>query len=123
MGPDLAGVAGRFSRDDVFTAIALPNRDVSPRYQTTSILDADGRVFTGMIVYESVDALVLRDANNQTYRINADDIELRQVLNTSLMPTGLLNELEAGDLADLYAYLRGLSVQTADAAEAASGGQ
>src|SRR6185369_14550375 len=31
LGPDLAGVAGRFSRDDLFAAIAQPNRDVSPR--------------------------------------------------------------------------------------------
>lgn len=123
MGPDLDGVAGRFSRDDLFTAIALPNRDVSPRYQTTTILDTDGNVFTGMIVYESVDAIVLRDANNQTYRIDADNIELRQVLNTSLMPTGLLNDLEPGDLADLYEYLRTLGVQTADAADTSTGGQ
>lgn len=123
VGPDLAGAAGRFSREDLFTAIALPNRDVSPRYQTTSVLARDGRVYTGMIVYESVDGIVLRDSNNQTYRLEADNIELRQVLNTSLMPTGLLNELDASDIADLYAYLRILGLQTASAAATPSGGR
>ena len=123
MGPDLAGVAGRFSRDDLFTAIVLPNRDVSPRYQTTTVLDVDGNVYTGMIVYESVDAIVLRDANNQTYRVDTDNIDVRQALNTSLMPTGLLKDLEAEDLAHLDAYLRSLGVQTADAADPTSGGQ
>jgi hypothetical protein len=34
------------------------------------------------------------------------------------MPTGLLKDLAPQDLADLYAYLRGMSVQTAAADQA-----
>jgi len=112
LGPDLSGVAGRFSRDDLFTAIALPNKDVSPRYQATSIITTDGQVHNGMIVYESVDGLVLRNATNQTLRIETEEIETRRTLNTSLMPTGLLKDLKPEDLADLYAYLRSFSSQT-----------
>src|SRR6185436_5851277 len=37
LGPDLAGAARRFSREDLFTAIVEPSRDVSPRYQCTMI--------------------------------------------------------------------------------------
>src|SRR5262249_55052145 len=37
MGPDLSGVAGRFTRDDLFTAILQPSKDISPRYRTTQI--------------------------------------------------------------------------------------
>lgn len=105
LGPDLAGVARRFSRDDVFTAIAAPNRDVSPRYQTTLVQTTAGKVYTGLVVYDSVDGVTLRDGMNLTYRIEAGDIELRRTLNTSLMPAGLLKDLTPGDLADLYAYL------------------
>ena len=39
IGPDLAGVARRFSRADLFTAIVQPSRDVAPRYQVT-VVDA-----------------------------------------------------------------------------------
>ncbi|MFO1096081.1 MAG: PVC-type heme-binding CxxCH protein [Planctomycetaceae bacterium] len=112
LGPDLSGAAGRFSRDDLFTAIALPNKDVSPRYQATSIITKDGQVHSGMIVYESVDGLVLRNATNQTLRIETEEIETKHTLNTSLMPTGLLKELKPADLADLYAYLRSIGSQT-----------
>lgn len=112
LGPDLAGVAQRFSRNDLWTAIAMPGRDVSPRYQTTMIQTSAGRVYTGLIIYESVDGLILRDAQNQTYRIEADDIEDRGTMNTSLMPAGLLKGMTSQDLADLYAYLRSLGDQS-----------
>lgn len=114
LGPDLTGVAGRFSHEDLFTAIYFPNRDVSPRYQTTQVITQNGQVRTGLVVYESVDGMVLRDSNNQTYRIEADDIEVKRRRNQSLMPSGLLKDLTEQDLADLYAYLRSLgSRQTA----------
>src|SRR6185295_7767174 len=74
LGPDLAGAAGRFSRDDLFVAIALPNRDVSPRYQTTLIETKAGKVYTGMIVYEAPDGLLLRNGVNQNFRLETRDI-------------------------------------------------
>jgi putative membrane-bound dehydrogenase-like protein len=114
LGPDLHGVTHRFSRDDLFTAIALPSRDVSPRYQAELILTKDGETYTGLVVYNAIDGLVLRDANNRTYRIEAADIEVRRKLTTSLMPAGLLKDLQPGDLADLYAYLEQLSQRPAE---------
>ncbi|GAB4146999.1 MAG: HEAT repeat domain-containing protein [Planctomycetaceae bacterium] len=109
LGPDLAGVAKRFSRDDVFTAIIQPNRDVSPRYQTTLIQTKAGKTYTGLIIYQSVDGVTLRNGTNQTFRFEADDIEERRTLNSSLMPTGLLKGLKPEDLADLYAYIQSLA--------------
>lgn len=108
LGPDLVGAAKRFSRDDLFAAIVDPNRDISPRYQTTSIETKTGRVYSGLIVYESVDGLLLRDAEHQTYRIEADDIESRHAQRVSLMPAGLLKDTDAQGLADLYTYLQSL---------------
>lgn len=120
LGPDLSGVAGRFSREDLFTAIVFPNRDVSPRYQTIQVATRSGQIRTGLVVYESVDGLVLRDANNHTYRIDAEEIELRRPLNQSLMPAGLLKGLSAADWADLYAYLRSLGLTSTAAVDKTS---
>lgn len=113
VGPDLSGVAGRFSREDLFIAIAVPSRDVSPRYQTMQIETKAGKTFTGLIVYEAVDGLLLKNGTNQTFRIETRDIEARRNLPTSLMPDGLLKDLKSTDLADLYAYLQSLSPRTA----------
>ena len=109
LGPDLAGATSRFSRNDVFVAIALPNRDVSTRYQTTLIETKQGKVHTGLIVYESADGVLLRNTTNQTLRIETRDIETRRTLPQSLMPSGLLKEFRSTDFADLFAYLKSLS--------------
>lgn len=108
LGPDLQGVARRFSRQDLFTAIVDPGRDVSSRYQTTSIVTTSGRTFSGLVVYESVDGLLLRDAEHKTWRVEAEDIELRTRQSVSLMPAGLLKNRSLQDIADLNRYLQEL---------------
>lgn len=109
LGPDLAGATTRFSRNDLFLAIVAPHRDVSPRYHTTMLQTTDGKVYTGLVVHESADGLLLRNATNQTFRLNADEIEERGTLSNSLMPVGLLKDATDAEIADLYAYLRSLS--------------
>lgn len=108
LGPDLAGVTSRFSRNDLFIAIVLPNRDVSTRYQTTLFETKQGKVHTGLIVYESAEGFLLRNSTNQTIRIETADIETRRTLPQSLMPGGLLKEFRSSDFADLLAYLKSL---------------
>jgi putative heme-binding domain-containing protein len=108
LGPDLAGATRRFSRDDLFTAIIEPSRDVSPRYQATMIQTADGKTYSGLVIYESVDGVTLRDGLNQTIRIDGTQIEARRKQAASFMPSGLLKDLKSQDLADLYAYLQSL---------------
>lgn len=108
LGPDLAGVTSRFSRHDLFVAIVLPNRDVSTRYQTTLFETKQGKVHTGLIVYESAEGFLLRNSTNQTIRIETSDIETRRTLPQSLMPGGLLKEFRSSDFADLLAYLKSL---------------
>ena len=108
LGPDLKGVTKRFSRRDLFASIVDPNRDISPRYQTTSIETKAGKVYTGLIVYESVDGILLRDADHKTYRIEAADTESKVLQRNSLMPSGLLKDIQPSELADLDKYLQEL---------------
>ncbi|MFN0195975.1 MAG: PVC-type heme-binding CxxCH protein [Planctomycetaceae bacterium] len=108
LGPNLSGVTRRFSREEVFTAILFPNRDVSPRYQASTVLSKEGKVYHGMIIYESVDGFILRNATLQTHRFNTNDVESRSVSKTSMMPGALMKDLSDGDWADLYAYLKEL---------------
>ncbi len=104
VGPDLAGVTGRFSYDDLFRAIADPDHDVSERYRGTLVQTKQGTIVTGLVVYESVDGVTLKDGQ-ATHRVESKDIEFRKPLETSLMPRGLLKEASPQDLADLAAYL------------------
>jgi putative heme-binding domain-containing protein len=113
LGPDLLGVTSRFSRDDLFIAIALPNRDVSPRYQTVLVETKSGKTYSGLVVYDSADGILLRNGVAQTYRVDARDIVNQRTLPNSLMPEGLLKDLDDRQLADLYLYLKSQSNRTA----------
>jgi len=108
LGPDLQGVAKRFSREDLFAAIVDPNRDISPRYQLTTVQTRQGKRYSGLVVYESVDTMILRDSDHRTYRIDAADTEFKVQQRRSLMPNNLLRNVGDQDLADLNAYLRRL---------------
>lgn len=109
LGPDLGGATNRFSKEDLFTAIAFPSRDVSARYQTTIVQTKGGKTFSGLVVYESVDGFILRNGTGQTFRIETAQVEDKRKSPVSLMPTGLLKDLTPRDYADLNAYLAGLA--------------
>lgn len=113
LGPDLAGAAARFSREDLFAAIVDPSRNVAPLYHTTIITTRDGRVFQGLIVYESPDGTLLQTGPDTTVRITGDELASQRGGEQSLMPTGLLAGLFDHQLADLDAYLRSLSGEAA----------
>ena len=107
-GPSLVGAAKRFSRDDLFTAILDPNRDVSPRYQTVRITTDEDKVYEGVIVYDAPDGVLLQTSADVTVRIAGKGLVGRKPGTNSLMPAGLLDAFKPEDLADLNAYLKGL---------------
>ena len=109
LGPDLSGAANRFSKEDLFAAILLPSRDVPARYQTTLVQTRDGKAFSGLIIYESVDGFLIRNGTGQTFRIETHQVEERHKSPVSLMPAGLLKDLSPTDYADLFAHLQTLT--------------
>jgi putative heme-binding domain-containing protein len=108
IGPDLAGVAQRFSPEDLMNAVVFPNRDIAPPYRTTVFRLRNGEVHTGMVAFESADGWIVHTGQGTTVRVNSADVVSRQPGNVSLMPSGLLNGLSVRELADLYAYMRTL---------------
>jgi putative heme-binding domain-containing protein len=110
LGPDLSGAAGRFSRDDLFTAILQPSKDISPRYRTTQLTTANGKTYQGIIAYEAVDSILLLTGPGQSVRLAHKQITERRMSATSLMPAGLIDRLTDREIADLYAYLKSLTV-------------
>jgi putative heme-binding domain-containing protein len=108
LGPDLAGAAGRFSKEDLLTAVVDPSKDVSPLYQATQIVTGSGRIYHGLVVYESPDGTLLTTGPDTTIRIAGDEIVSMAKSRLSLMPTGLLDKAGDAELADLVAYLQTL---------------
>ena len=108
LGPDLSGVAGRFSMRDLLESIVLPSKVISDQYEAVTIVTTDGRSITGRIVNLSGEDLMLNPDMfdpNKMARVKRDEIEEMKRSPLSMMPEGLLNTLNADEIQDLMAYL------------------
>ncbi|HIG83773.1 MAG TPA: c-type cytochrome [Verrucomicrobia bacterium] len=108
LGPDLAGISKRLSPIDLFRSIIAPNANVPPAYRATVFTMNDGAKHIGRIAFNSADGVIVRTGSGRTVRLNEPDIIEQKDWSNSLMPEGLLLGLGAGQLADLYAYLKTL---------------
>lgn len=105
VGPSLLGITKRFGRADLLTAILQPSKDVPPRYRPTRVTTNDEKSYTGVLVYEAADGVILQTGADTTVRVAGADIASKKLLDVSLMPAGLLDKLTDAEIADLLAYL------------------
>ena len=108
LGPDLTGAAQRFSRDDLFTAIVEPSKDIAPSFESKAIVTHSGKTYSGMLVYDSQELVLLQVSPDTTVRIPGSDVQSIGRSAISFMPAGLLDDAPDRELIDLYAYLRSL---------------
>jgi putative heme-binding domain-containing protein len=104
VGPDLSGIGTSAQPDYLLESVVLPSKVVREGYTTAHVVTADGKAYSGVIVRESPDGLVLRDPVRDEITIPARDIEQKRV-GGSLMPDGLDRSLTDGELADLVRFL------------------
>lgn len=107
VGPDLSGLAKRFSRRDLLEAILLPSKNVSDQYQNTIIRTTAGDVHVGRLIAEDADAVTLRPdpLGEATVVLKKASIAGRKPSAVSPMPEGLLNTLSKFEVLDLLAFL------------------
>jgi putative heme-binding domain-containing protein len=108
VGPALETVAGR-AAEDILSHILDPNREVAPVYLNYTLATTDGRVFSGLVADESAAAVTLRRAEGATDIVPRDQIEAMTSTGLSLMPENLETQIDPAAMADLLAYIRGLT--------------
>lgn len=107
-GPDLTGVAGRFSPRDLLESILDPSKTVSDQYQAVVIETDDGKLTTGRIVNLNGDNMMVMTnmlEPNSLTPINRRKIESVHPAKNSMMPAGLIDSLKEDEVMDLLAYL------------------
>jgi putative heme-binding domain-containing protein len=104
VGPDLTSY-NRSNLRTMLLGIINPHAEIREGFETLTILTDDGRVITGFKIDEDANSLVLRTVDGQSQTINKAWIEEQHRSKTSLMPTGLLDELSDAQIRDLFAFL------------------
>lgn len=108
VGPDLTGIAGRFSTRDLLESIVEPSKEVSDQYAPIIVTRNDGETVIGRVANMNDDTLMLAtdmtDPGGFT-NIKRTDIKSIEASKLSPMPEGLLNTLKEDEILDLTAFL------------------
>ena len=108
VGPDLTGLAGRFSPRDILESVLDPDKVISDQYAGSVITTTSGKTVVGRVTNYSGDGITVNtnmQDPNATVTVNRNEIESMEPSKTSMMPAGLLNTLHEDELLDLMAFL------------------
>ncbi len=108
VGPDLNGAGARFTREYLLRSIVHPNEALSDQYANTIITLDDGRQVIGRVVEEDDRRVTIADnpfdlSSREGIRTNR--IVSREESDVSPMPAGLINGMNAEEIADLLAFI------------------
>jgi putative heme-binding domain-containing protein len=106
-GPELTGVASRYSRADLWRSIIDPSAVISEQYQSMVLTLKDGQEITGRVLEDSPTQVVVGvDAlTDRKVTVRPSEIRQRVASKVSSMPEGLLSAWGREDILDLLAYL------------------
>ncbi|MFN7730438.1 MAG: PVC-type heme-binding CxxCH protein [Pirellula sp.] len=107
IGPSLDSYRVR-PNEAIALAIAEPSREMDPKYEQQQIVTQEGRVVTGLLLQNVRGRLQLLTAQNEQVSLERDEIADWKASGRSMMPDGLLKELDPTALNDLIAFLRKL---------------
>ncbi len=108
IGPDLTKVWTRSSIKDIATAIIKPNDFIPIRYARVVLMKKDGGQVSGLVTNRSDTGVTLRQNvldSRDTVFVPDDQILSTEVSPISVMPAGLLNTLNEGEVLALFAFL------------------
>ncbi len=107
LGPNLVTVAAA-GRESLLGNIIAPSREVASQYEAWTLSMEDGEEYTGLVLKEAQDNLTLGMVGTTT-QFQRDQILAMSPTGRSLMPDGLSEGLSAEDMADLLAFIEGLT--------------
>lgn len=120
-GPDLTTIHQRFDRRALVRKVLFPHERVNDLYKGTEIVRNDGTRLVGL-PRDVGSNVVVSIAGSVDVTIPAADIRSRAPSERSIMPQGLLNNLDSQQRRDLFALLLAGPAAIPDTARARLGG-
>ncbi len=104
LGPDIRTLIDR-SPQNLLVAILDPNRAVKERYVEYQAVTAQGRVYSGLLLEQTSNSIVLADNKGEKISILRRDLEELAPSERSFMSEGLESNMTLQSLADLMAFV------------------
>ncbi|MEO1617614.1 MAG: PVC-type heme-binding CxxCH protein [Planctomycetota bacterium] len=107
VGPDLTNIRNQegATQDWLLKHIVNPSAEMAPYYRPQQLLTVDGDVLTGLIVGKEGKKQAYVAADGKVFYVDKEDVEERREMQSSIMPTGLLDAMSVDEVRHLIAYL------------------
>ena len=108
IGPELTGAGSKYDARSLLESLLEPSKVVSEQYQNLTVRLKNGESFSGRILRETAERIVLETdpLNGIRETIERKDVEGMAPSALSPMPEGLANTLTREEILDLIAYLQ-----------------
>jgi putative heme-binding domain-containing protein len=104
-GPFMGQIGSIMNREQIAESILKPNASISQGFSTVQVQTKGGDNYVGFVTQESATDLTIRNIVGTATQLKKSDIAARKELETSMMPSGLVNALSYEEMASLVAYL------------------
>ena len=75
VGPDLSEIGGKLAKEALYVAILDPSAGISHNFESYAVLAEDGQLSTGLLVSQTEDEIMLRDAEGLDRRFRRGELE------------------------------------------------
>ena len=105
IGPDLTSYQ-RKDQNRMLLNVINPSAEIREGFESWMVLTLDGRVLSGFLFDQDNQVIVLRGVDGQNVTVARDEIDVMEQQAKSLMPEGLLKDLNEQQVRDLFAFLQ-----------------
>jgi putative heme-binding domain-containing protein len=105
VGPNLSEIGSKLARDAMYLAILAPSAGISHNYESYIAKTEDDEVVIGLMVSETADKLILKDAKGIERTFEKKNLAEFKKQEKSLMPENLQETMSEQGLVDLIEYL------------------
>jgi putative heme-binding domain-containing protein len=105
IGPALDRIASRRSPEFIMESIVQPSKFIDPLFEAVQVITAEGKVLQGLRINETNFSIQLREENGRFHSLMKKDLEAFRVMDKSMMPDNLAEQLTVKQLHDIFAFL------------------
>ncbi len=108
LGPDLTAIVEPTTDVELVESLLYPSKSIRKGFETSTVISTTGKTYTGRILRQGDDTLVMRESSESQALITLPRTEIDEIVpnQKSSMPDGLVDQLaDRQQLLDLARYL------------------
>jgi len=105
VGPALDRIAARRSPEYIMESIVQPSKFIDPLFEAMQVVTKEGKVIVGLRINETNFSIQLREENGRFHSLTKRDLEEFRVMDKSMMPDNIAEQLTVKQLHDIFAFL------------------